>query len=65
MVENRCARIEEEFKRAARAERSVLEEEESLFLRLHETLESGHPLNALALSTHESHRVRSFGFMTL
>ena len=65
MVENRCVRIEEEFRRAARAERSALEDEQSLFLRLRSILESGHPLNALTLSTNESHRVRSFGFMTL
>lgn len=65
MVENRCVRIEEEFSRAARAERSALEDEQSLFLRLRSILESGHPLNALTLSTNESHRVRSFGFMTL
>ena len=51
--------------RAARAERSALEDEQSLFMRLRSILESGHPLNALTLSTNESHRVRSFGFMTL
>lgn len=64
-VENRCTQIEEDLSRAARVDRSALQDDQGLFLHLRSELESGRPLNALALSAHESHRVRSFGFMTL